>query len=533
VAIKRRRWVIVTIVISGLLVAALVAMAVRLPISSPAMKAKVIETLADRLDSDVELAALSVRLYPRLHAHGSGLMVRHKGRTDVPPLISVDRFDVDADLVGLWRRHISRVRLTGLRITIPPGDDDTDQQRPVSMENDRDRRDTDEEDDSYTRQTVIDELDAPDAQLSVLRSDASKPARTWYMHTLKLRTVGMNTKMPFEAWLTNAVPPGQIDTKGSFGPWHRRDPGRTPLDGSFTFDNADLGVFNGISGTLSAHGRFDGWLQRIDIAGETDTPDFMVNLSRHEVPLKTSYHAIVDATNGNTTLDPVHAVFLDTSLEARGGVYEVEGADGRRIALDISIENGRIEDVMRLAVNTPKPPMSGGLRLVTNFVIPPGKEDVVRKLQLDGRFAIEGGKFTDAGVQRKINELSDKASAKGNDDTVAHVSSDFRGRFKLANGTLAVPLVTFDVPGAVVQLAGRYALQRETIDFNGNLFMDAKISQTTSGWKSFLLKMVDPLFRKNGKTVVPVKIDGRRDDPHFGVDVKRAVTRNTPDKPKR
>jgi hypothetical protein len=79
-----------------------------------------------------------------------------------------------------------------------------------------------------------------------------------------------------------------------------------------------------------------------------------------------------------------------------------------------------------------------------------------------------------------------------------------------------------------VELAGRYGLRRETIAFDGALYMDAKISQTMTGFKSLLLKLVDPLFRMNGRTVVPLKIGGTRNDPQFGLDLKRALRRSTP-----
>jgi hypothetical protein len=537
--IRRRRWVIAATTVSALLVAALVMTATHFPITSDRLRAKVVATLAGRLDSDVELRALSMRLYPRLHAAGEGLVIRHKGRTDVPPLITIDRFDVDADLVGLWRRHIAKVTLTGLNIQIPPGDDNDaadDDQRIVSLEGDPTEHVTDDE--SYAKQLVIDELVAPDSQLTILRRDPTKIPKTWYLHKLKMNTVGMATAMPFEAWLTNAVPPGEIDTHGHFGPWSRRAPGRTPLDGAFTFDNANLSVFRGISGILSAKGTYGGSLQRIEVDGETHTPDFMVNLSGHEVPLDATYHAIVDGTNGNTTLDPVNAKFLDTSLVARGGVYDVKDVKGRDVILDITMENGRLQDVMRLAVRAPKAPMTGTLHLQTKFFLPPGNQDVVEKLELDGRFAIVGGRFTDPGVQARINELSGRASAKpvNNDDPDGAkpqaVTSDFTGRFKLGHGVLALPSVTFDVPGAVVEMGGRYALVPETIDFSGNLFMDAKISETMRGWKSIALKVVDPLFRKNGKTVIPLKVSGNRADPHFGLDMKRAMKRDTPEAPK-
>jgi hypothetical protein len=515
--------------VAGLLVAALVSLAARVPFSSNVMRTKVIAALEDQLDSSVDLDGLAIRIYPRLHAEGRGLTIRHKGRTDVPPLIRIEQFDIDTDLLGMWRQHVAHLKLSGLVISIPPHDDDDDKARAVSMEgNSAERRAEGDDEPHYAAQIVIDELEAPEAQLKILRGDPEKPTRVWYLHKLRLKQVGLRTAMPFEATLTNAVPPGRIETKGTFGPWRRQLPGRTPLDGVFTFNDADLGVFKGISGKLSAKGSYEGTLERISVDGRTETPEFSVTESGHKVPLTTTYHAVVDATNGNTTLDPVNATFLNTSLVARGGVYEIKNLDGREVVLDITMDNGRLEDVMRLAVPTPKPPMTGGLRLQTKFKLPPGDVDVVKKLQLDGRFAIGRGRFTNAGVQRKINELSDKASAKGNDDEVAAVSSDFTGRFKMQRGVLALPSVTFDVPGAVVELAGQYAMQSETIDFAGNLFMDAKLSETQTGWKAMVLKIFDPLVRKNGKTVIPLKISGSRNDPHFGVDVKKVVTRDTP-----
>jgi hypothetical protein len=168
-------------------------------------------------------------------------------------------------------------------------------------------------------------------------------------------------------------------------------------------------VFDGIGGTLSAKGTFGGKLEVIAVDGETTTPDFSIDISGQPVPLTTNYHAVVDATNGNTTLDPVNARFLQTSLVARGGVYEVPGVKGRVIKLDIAMDSGRLEDIMRLAVKTPTPPMTGRLHLTTKFEIPPGKANVVKKLKLDGRFNIENGRFTNVGVQTKINRLSRRA----------------------------------------------------------------------------------------------------------------------------
>jgi hypothetical protein len=92
-----------------------------------------------------------------------------------------------------------------------------------------------------------------------------------------------------------------IETSGTFGPWGREAPGQTPLEGTFTFEHADLDVFKGISGVLSAVGTFGGTLERIAVHGVTDTPDFTVKAGGHAMPLHATYDAIVDGTNGNTS----------------------------------------------------------------------------------------------------------------------------------------------------------------------------------------------------------------------------------------
>ena len=251
----------------------------------------------------------------------------------------------------------------------------------------------------------------------------------------------------------------------------------------------------------------------------------MLNVSGHTVPLKTKYRAIVDGTNGDTTLERIDATFLKTSLVAKGGVYDVEGVNGRLVTLDVDMPAGRLEDIMRMAGKTSQSPMTGGLRLRTRFDLPPGDVDVVDKLKLDGAFTIDDGRFTNAEVQQKINELSRRATAKKSGQAPRTVASHFSGRFGLADGRLALSTLTFNVPGAIIDLSGHYSLRSETLAFTGSLFMDANVSQTTTGWKSLMLKAADPLFRKNGRTIIPIKISGTRSAPSFGLDVRRVFGR--------
>jgi len=273
-------------------------------------------------------------------------------------------------------------------------------------------------------------------------------------------------------------------------------------------------------------------LERIDIHGETETPQFTVTVGGHPVPLHTKYHAIVDGTNGDTILERIDGSFLNTSLVAKGAVVETPGKKGRTVTLDVTMDKARIEDVLLLAVKAQKP-MTGALRLKTKLVLPPGEQDVVEKLHLDGEFAIADGGFTNPDVQKKINELSHRGSAKPLEGEREKVTSDFTGRFALNDGVLALPNLTFDVPGAAVQLNGQYALRPETLDFHGNLIMDAKVSQMVAGYKSVLLKLIDPLFRKEGRTVIPIKIEGSRNAPAFGLDKARVFHSDEKEKNKK
>ena len=71
-----------------------------------------------------------------------------------------------------------------------------------------------------------------------------------------------------------------------------------------------------------------------------------------------------------------------------------------------------------------------------------------------------------------------------------------------------------------MQLAGGYGLRSEELDFKGKVRLQATVSQLTTGFRSILLKMVDPFFRKNGAGAeIPIKVEGSREKPKFGFDM--------------
>jgi hypothetical protein len=259
-------------------------------------------------------------------------------------------------------------------------------------------------------------------------------------------------------------------------------------------------------------------LDRIEVDGKTDVPDFMVRTSGNPVHLKTTFHAIVDGTDGNTFLQPVDAQFDNSRILARGAVVSENKSQGKTVQLDVQT-TGRVEDVLRLAVKG-EPPLNGAIAFQAKLQIPPGKEEVLRKLQLNGKFTVDQARILNLNIQQKVNELSHKGKGEPKEPNTNEVASDFGGQFALNQGTMTLRDLAFRVPGVTISLNGRYGLLDETIDLHGTATLEARLSQTTTGIKSLLLKPLDALFeKKNAGAVIPFKIGGTRSHPQFGPDL--------------
>lgn len=499
------RWTIA--LIGGILIGLWIAMGTLS--RAPVLRQKLIAALSEKLDADVDLEAFEVKTFPVLRIHGDNLKLRLRGQRERPQFIEVRHFEVRGGLFGLVRRQkrFSLVQLDGLRITIPPrtrNDKEAGEKTAAAVDE---------------GPVVIDRLEAKDAELIIVPKNPLKNSKVFAIHDLALESVGFNRAMPFVATLTNPIPTGEIATIGSFGPWQKVDPGQTPLSGKYTFDRADLNSIKGIGGTLTSSGEFSGQLEGIDVKGKTSTPDFSIDVGGVPMPLQTTFHAVVDGTNGNTYLKQVDGKLGETALSASGAIESHEGVKGRTVALDVKILDGRLQDVLMLAVRAKKPVMLGRIALQAALLLPPGQEKVLDRLQLDGRFALEDTRFTDGAVQEKLAELSRRAQGKKADEPVGRITSDMRGRFTMKNGAIRFHPVGFTLPGADIQLTGLYGMRSQALEFAGTLSMEAPISKAAGGGiKGFFLKAVDPIFRKNGKgAVIPITIKGPREEPKFGV----------------
>ena len=498
--------------------------------AEPILRKRIVETLSARFDSPVALDRVDISLLKGIEVEGTGLRIPFLGAGGGAPrypLIAVQHFAFRTTLRGLLRQptRVAEVQVEGMELHIPPADD---RKRMFANKAEIQR------DDSGIKPKiaiVVSELRCTDVTLFLESGKPGKVPLEFDIATLNLHDVGRNQAMVYDAQLTNPKPKGFIHAVGHFGPWgagkqavgEPADPGQTPLDGDYTFDHADLNSIKGIGGMLSSTGHFGGVLDRIAIDGVTDVPNFSLDISNHELPLHTQFHAVVDGTSGDTFLQPVQARLAGSEFTVSGKVVKVDHV-GHDIQLDVDIPRGRMQDFLRLAVKTNPPLMNGALAMKARLHIPPGDVRVPAKLSMAGAFHLTEVRFNNPKWQDRIDGLS--ARAQGKPKEVAQVSSDretqvhsqLAANFTMGRGVMQVTNVKYAIPGALVLLNGVYSMDGRLFEFKGHVRTDATASQMVSGWKGWLLKPLDPFLKKNGAGLeLPIEVSGTEGDLHFGL----------------
>jgi hypothetical protein len=509
-----RKWLIgLRVAVVGLIIAGII---ITITVQ-PRVKRRVEKLLADRFDSDVKIGSLSVTLIPQASVMLKDVELRFHHRTDVPPMIAIGSMVARSDLPSLLlgaQHDVSLIRLEGLRITIPSGTLHRKQFEPQATPPQQNN-----DDEGNHLPFLVHRIIADGTVLVILPKQQGKEPLEWDIEKLTLRSVGPKRPMAFTARLTNAKPPGMIHSEGKFGPWQKEDPGGTAVSGNYTFKDADMGVFKGLSGMLSSEGEYGGSLDHIDVNGTTDIPTFQVG-DGSKVDLKTKFSATVDGTNGDTMLHPVDATFMQSEFICNGGVIGTPGIKGKKVQLDVVTKKGRIEDILMLVLKpNGDPPLLGAVSFKTKFLLPQGDVPVIEKLFLDGQFGVTSAEFTSDKIQDKLDQLSNRSRGLKGSEKRDNVASNMRGKFILKDSVIRLSRLSFNIPGIWVNMSGTYGIRSERINFDGTVQLEGKLSQMTSGWKSLLLKAVDPFFRDGNRTVLPVKVEGTRSDPKFGLDL--------------
>lgn len=485
--------------------------------AEPILRKRVIETLSTRFKSRVELSELHVWIADGIHAEGKGLKIYgandpNRWEPGIQPLIAIGEFHFQTGIRNLFLQpmRVDTVFVQGFRMNVPPKNE-RKQMSNVSWRG--------------KIRIAVDRFLFSDAQIIINTDNPNRPPLEFDISNLRLTSTGRGQPLRFDAKLVNPRPVGNIHSTGFFGPLNEEIPRDTAVVGDYSFTDADLGTIRGLGGILSSEGHYSGELGRIEVEGETDTPDFRLAVSGHPLPLHTKFRAIVDGTDGDTYLESVRAKLQHSPIVAKGKIIRTRDVHGHEIELEVSLNEARIQDLLTVGVRTQPPVMSGEIDMNCRLSLLPGEADVADRLQLVGKFHVPSGSFDNEKLQRRIDDLSFRSQGKVNlvgKTPNEPVTSDLQGSFRLNNGILSFSSLQFQIPGTDADMSGQYSLDGKVFDFHGTLRMEAKLSQMTKGWKSILLKPVDPFFHKDGAgTEVPFKITGTRSELHFGLDFHR------------
>ena len=527
------KWAAGAVLLAFLVLGIAITVAIRR--AEPILRAAIVEKLEEHFHARVELDNFRVSLRSGIWAEGKGLRIwpppnlaNVDGADSTKPLIRLDDFRFHAPLHYKPGEpiKISVVQLTGLDVDVPP--------KPhLGHEETEPREDEPDENHPSMVSFLVDSIDCKNAHLTIETSKPGKLPLEFDIAHVRLTHVGVNNAMHFDAQLTNPRPAGTIVTSGSLGPWAVDDPGETPVQGDYRFEDADLAVFKGIAGILNSTGKYQGVLRNLEVDGQTQTPDFRLTHYGTAMPLETTFQATVDGTNGDTWLHPVRATLGQSHFTAEGEIIGIPPETlangttrpgGHRIALNVKIDRQRMEDFLRLTSKSGTPVLTGELTMKTALEIPPGAEPVPEKMKLNGRFLLENAVFTSTRVQNDVGALSMRGQGDPKDAKNAgeQVRSAIESNFTMTNGLITLPNLKYTVPGAEIDLNGTYRIDGGALNFKGTARTEATVSMMVGGWKGFLLKPADKLFKKDGAgTMVPIHVDGTEQDPHFGVDFKK------------
>jgi hypothetical protein len=365
----------------------------------------------------------------------------------------------------------------------------------------------------------VENIEIENAQLDISTEVAGKPPLTFMIPTLRLEHAGTGKPVSFHVFLHNPRPSGYIRSDGQFGPVNASSLGETPVSGAFTFENADLTVQRAISGLLYASGNFHGRLRSLECTGTADVPRFQVFGSSHAVHIASRFKAAVDATTGNAALDQVVAHFNSTTVSATGKVMNTPNRAAKTVALDLSVHQGRVDDILLLFTHASTPAMEGPIGLHGRFTIPPGPPDFLTRIKIDGNFDIARGRFTNPKTQSPIDRLSQSAagaSKREQRDEPRSAAAEIRASVSDRNGVASLSNIVFEAAGIRGRLEGTFALHDKAIDMSGNLETSGKISNTTSGIKALALKGLATFWPKRMSVrTIPFQIGGNASHPVF------------------
>jgi len=508
--------------------------------AQPLLHDRVVAALSAKFHAPVSLDGPSISVLRGLQVEGSNLTIAaapSNGAAPAPPLLRVKSFRFHLsllDLIGL-SEHIDTVHSEGLELHVPPSQASAPPAAPP---------------DTSAVTASVGKILCSDAHIYLESNTPGTAPLHFDIENLQLKDLSVTTAIPYEADIVYEKPAVRVHLSGSFGPWNNGNPGATPLHGSYSTNTIDLDGVAGLNGKLTSSGQFSGQLAGVVAQGKLDSPALALQESAHPVKMDATYHITVDGITGDTTFDALHVNLPRGKVDAQGKMHILPGegdAAGPDINLDLTVPQGRIEELLELGTNTRPTLMSGNLTLHTHLHIPPGAGSpgggsLEQRFQATGSLAINTVHFGDPKLQQEINSLS--SATQGNLDALAGaltgalplggspappVSSNVTATFDLDHGLMTVSSLLYTVPGSKVQMHGVYSLARNAFDFKGHYSPDALSKaappdpQKSGGFASGLGGVGGKLFHGLSKVAdiqVPIEITG------VGSNVKLSISSN-------
>lgn len=430
------------------------------------------------------------------------------------PVITIRRLTIESTFLGMLSKpgRIRSIVADGLRVRVPAGGADLHSAMGAKSDN-----------------VVIEEFRAENALLELAsRQPTGKPV-VFQVHRVLFRNIGGGNKMPFQVSLHLPTPPGEVQSSGWLGPWkdEKGTVRSTPISGTYVLQRADLGVFKSISGEVSSRGAFSGNLSAINVAGNTDTPQFEVTDSGHRFHLATQFRGVVNLNNGDVNLPAVQARVGNTSFAASVSV----AGKPKTVALNVTQGKGEIQDLVLLFSDEAVSSITGPVSFQTKILLPAEHRPFKERVQLTGNFVIDPAKFTSPTSQAGIDQLSERANGKKDkgkdrdaDDDAAgfdRVRTRLDGQVALRNGVATFSRISFSVPAAHGDMNGTYSIVNKRVNLRGKMRMNATVSQATTGAKSFFLKVLDPFYKKkHAGAEIPITMTGVYGHTHFAAKLK-------------
>jgi AsmA-like C-terminal region len=468
---------------------------------------KIRPLLEDDLASQVEMSSYHRTYFPHPGFVATGLTLRRKTALDLPPFGHAEKLIVQ----GRWRdllllhQRVMTVEVTGLHIVIPP----------VGSRANRENFPPGSSSDFTGPDTVVEMFKFHNTVFEIMRNDGRH--LIFPIRELDLAHFEKNQAVDYSVDMQNAIPSGRIQAHGTFGPLNEKQIGVTQVSGNFTFTTVTLHDVGNIAGTLAANGQFRGPLGAIEAQAESLTPNFSVDDGK-PTPIAASVQCTVNGTNGDVAIHNIEARAGRTIVHVNGTVQGSPNQDssGKASNFDIDVRAGRAEDVLRPFMHEDVP-ISGSVWLRGHAYLAPTGEGggFLHRLHVDGTFDVPAGRMSDRDTEKSLSAFSQRAQGKKAPDehadrsSSADVLSAVKGPAQVRDGIASSQHLIFKIPGAQADLSGTFNFHNKVAHLVGNLRMDTDISHTSTGFKSFLLKPLAPLFKKKkAGAVVPIAVTG-------------------------